>query len=160
MVDDDMMADMYDYIKCELKKNDYIHYEISNFAKSGYESKHNLKYWDLDDYIGVGLGASGLLDNTRYDNTTDFKTYFKSFRDNSYNLTIEDRKNEFMMLGLRKIEGIRISKYKELFNSDPFSDFEAINKLIEKKLLVVKNDNIKIPDDKLFLANLVWSEFV
>ena len=160
MLDDDIVADMYDYIRDVLKNNNYIHYEISNFAKSGYESIHNKIYWNVEEYIGVGLGASGYLGGYRYDNNTDLKAYFKTFKENCYKLTIEDKKNEFMMLGLRLVSGVSINRYNELFNSNIFDDFKVINELINKGLLVIEKDNIKIPDDKLLLANLVWSEFV
>jgi len=158
-LDDDLIADMYDYIKSRLKDN-YHHYEISNFAKKGYESIHNLKYWNLDEYIGIGLGASGYIDNIRYDNTHDLKAYFNDFIEYSDKLTIQEKKNEFMMLGLRLVDGISISKYNELFKSNIFDDFKIIEDLKNKGLLEIENNNIKIPDDKLFLANLVWSEFV
>ena len=160
MLDDDLVADMYDYIKDRLKLNNYIHYEISNFAKYGYESIHNKIYWNTDEYIGVGLGASGYLTGYRYDNNTDLKAYFKAFRNDSYKLTINDKKNEFMMLGLRLVNGVSIKRYNELFNSNIFDDFKVIGDLIKKNLLVIDNDNIKIKYDKLFLANQVWSEFV
>ena len=160
VLDDDLIADMYDYIKKELNKNNYKHYEISNFAKEGYESKHNRIYWNLDEYIGVGLGASGYLNGYRYDNTKNFKAYFKHFKENDEYLTIEDKKNEFMMLGLRLIDGVSSKRYYELFKSSIFDDFKVIDKLVNKGLLEINDDKIRIPYDKIFLANLVWSEFV
>lgn len=159
-IDDDLISDMYDYIRNRLNENNYIHYEISNFAKPGYESKHNIKYWDIDEYIGVGLGASGYLNGIRYYNNTDLKAYFNVFKEYDDKLTINDKKNEFMMLGLRLINGVSISKYNKLFNSNIFDDFPIINKLIKKKLLEINDDNIRIPKDKIFVANIVWSEFV
>ncbi len=159
-LDDDLIADMYDYIKSRLSSNGYKHYEISNFAKPGFESKHNRIYWNLDEYIGIGLGSSGYLNGIRYDNNHDFKAYFNDFIEYSENLSIEEKKNEFMMLGLRLIDGISISRYKELFNSNIFDDFKNIEGLINRGLLEVSNDNIRIPYDKILLANQVWSEFV
>ena len=160
VLDDDKISDMYDYIRKRLKNEGYIHYEISNFAKEGYYSKHNMKYWDIDEYIGVGLAASGYIDGERYYNNSDLKAYFSDFKEYSDKLTINDQKNEFMMLGLRLIGGVSISKYNKKFNSNIFDDFEVINELIKKNLLEVVDDKIRIPYDKLFIANIVWSEFV
>ena len=159
-IDDDLEADMYDYIRTYLGNKGYKHYEISNFSKDGYESIHNKLYWNLDEYIGIGLGASGYLDGIRYDNTKDFKAYFNHFREYEDKISVETKKNEFMMLGLRLVDGISIKRYNELFNSDIFKDFEAINRLIDKGLLEIVDDHIRIKKDKLFLANIVWSEFV
>ena len=74
-IDDDLNRKMYDYIRKTLKKNNYIHYEISNFSKKGYMSKHNLCYWNNDNYYGFGLGSSGFIDNIRYTNTRSLNSY-------------------------------------------------------------------------------------
>ena len=159
-IDDDIEADMYDYIKNRLKNSLYHHYEISNFSKPGYESIHNMIYWNIDEYIGVGLGASGNIKNQRIDNTKDLKVYLKDFKREISEIDIETRKSEFMMLGLRLVDGISINRYKELFNSSIFDDFKNIDDLVNKKLIEINDDKIKINDDKLFVANIIWKEFV
>ena len=74
-INDDLNRKMYDYIRKTLKKNNYIHYEISNFSKKGYMSKHNLCYWNNDNYYGFGLGSSGFIENIRYTNTRSLNSY-------------------------------------------------------------------------------------
>ena len=159
VLDEDLEADMYDYINEKLEDNNYHHYEISNYAKDGFESMHNMIYWNVDNYIGVGMGASGYLNDIRYDNNTNINAYFKAFTKNTSKISIEMKKKEFMMLGLRLVDGISTTRYKNLFNSDPFSDFD-LEKLIKKGLIEVKDDYIRIPKDKLFIANIIWSEFL
>lgn len=157
--DDDLVADMYDYISNDLEKNSYKHYEISNYSKAGFESKHNLLYWNQDEYVGVGLGASGFINNYRYTNNKLLKNYFKEYIEEKEYIDLKTNKLEFMMLGLRKIDGININIYKEKYKSNIFDDFN-FDKLINKKLLVIENDHIKIPKDKILLGNLIFEEFV
>ncbi len=156
---DDNDADMYYHIVDILEKNGYKHYETSNFAKDGYQSKHNLKYWDCKEYVGVGLGASGYLNNVRYDNHKLYKDYLNEFIEDKITLSIQDKKSEYFILGLRKCDGVSINKYKELFNSDPFIDFN-LNKLIDEDICELNNDYFKIKKDKLFISNEALIEFI
>ena len=156
---DDNDADMYYHIVDILEKNGYKHYEISNFAKDGYESYHNLKYWNCNEYIGIGLGASGYINNIRYDNHKIYKNYLNEFIENKITLSLDDKKSEYFILGLRKCDGVSINKYKELFNSDPFIDFD-LNKLIYDDLCEIENDYFKIKKDKLFISNEALIEFI
>ena len=100
LVDDDMVADMYDYINKFMKDNEFIHYEISNYAKAGYESKHNLIYWSEDEYVGIGLGASGFIRPYRYTNYKTLKESFREFTEEKNLISIDEEKNEFFILGL------------------------------------------------------------
>ena len=159
LVDDDMVADMYDYINKFMKDNEYIHYEISNYAKAGYEPKHNLIYWSEDEYVGIGLGASGFIRPYRYTNYKTLKEYFREFTEEKNLISIDEEKNEFFMLGLRKVNGVNLLDYQKRYNSDPFKEFN-IQKLIDKKLLILENDILKVHPDKLFIANLVFEEFL
>ena len=160
-LDDDLISDMYDYINTKLKSYGYNHYEISNYAITNHESIHNKIYWTENEYVGVGAGASGFINNTRYDNNKRLKPYFEAFRENTYELSSLDKKKEFMMLGLRLIKGVSMIDYKRMFNSSMLDDFkDEINKLLKKNLLEIVDNNIRIPYDKLFLANIVWEEFV
>ena len=158
-LDDDLESDIYYFIADEMKKMGYHHYEISNFAKNGYESIHNLKYWNTLEYIGVGAGASGYLDHKRYDNFRSVFKYLKDFKEESYEINLHDSKEEFFMMGLRKVDGVSIKEYKNRFNSDPLLDFN-LKKFLNNNLIIIDDDNIRIASDKLFISNLVFEEFV
>ena len=95
-IDEELDYEMYNLITEKLKK--YNHYEVSNFAKTGYESKHNLTYWNNEKYYGFGLGASGYIDNIRYENTKNIKEYINgNFNSEENSLTkIEQMQNEML----------------------------------------------------------------
>jgi len=162
--DEELERNMYWYVKNYLELNGYNHYEISNFAKKGFESKHNLDCWNQEEYIGFGLAAHSYLNNTRFSNTEDLREYLN----NSWkNKIIQEKQNEnskkyeYMLLSLRKIEGVSIQNFKEKFGENPLFTFrEELNKLVKKELLIVDNDKIKLTNKGLDLANLVWKEFV
>ena len=113
---------MYWKVKKSLEEKGYIHYEISNFAKNGYESKHNLSCWNQEEYIGFGLASHSYIDNKRYSNTEDLEEYIKSSNESK---TIHELKSkeskmkEYMLLGLRKIAGVNISEFKSKFIYNP-----------------------------------------
>ena len=155
---------MYWTVKKELENNGYIHYEISNFAKPGYESKHNVACWNQEEYIGFGLGAHSYFDNKRYSNTIDFEEYF-DWPENSKIIHEKQNKNdkmkEYILLGLRKLEGVKISEFKNKFVDNPIYLYrQELNKLIKEDLLKIDNDNIKLTNKGIDLANLVWEEFI
>ncbi len=155
---------MYWEVKKKLEEAGYIHYEISNFAKAGYESKHNLSCWNQEEYLGFGLAAHSYFNNVRYSNTDDFEEYF-DWPENSKIIherqTDEDRQKEFMLLGLRKIEGVAISDFKNKFIENPIYLYrETLNKLVTQGLIEVDIDSIKLTNRGIDLANLVWEEFV
>ena len=155
---------MYWEVKKKLEEAGYIHYEISNFAKTGYESKHNLSCWNQEEYLGFGLAAHSYFNNVRYSNTDDFEEYF-DWPENSKIIherqTDEDRQKEFMLLGLRKIEGVAISDFKNKFIENPIYLYrETLNKLVTQGLIEVDIDSIKLTNRGIDLANLVWEEFV
>ena len=155
---------MYWEVKNKLEEAGYIHYEISNFAKAGYESKHNLSCWNQEEYLGFGLAAHSYFNNVRYSNTDDFEEYF-DWPENSKIIherqTDEDKQKEFMLLGLRKIEGVAISDFKNKFIENPIYLYrETLNKLVTQGLIEVDIDSIKLTNRGIDLANLVWEEFV
>lgn len=155
---------MYWAVKKKLEEAGYVHYEISNFAKLGNESKHNLSCWNQEEYLGFGLAAHSYVDNIRYSNTIDFEEYF-DFPENSKIIqekqTQEDKQKEFMLLGLRKIEGIKISDFKNKFIDNPIYLYrESLNKLVTQGLIEIDIDSIKLTNRGIDLANLVWEEFV
>lgn len=155
---------MYWKVKEKLKSNGYIHYEISNFAKEGYESKHNMDCWNQKEYIGFGLAAHSYLNKKRYSNTENLKTYLEDVEKNRIIhevQTTESERNEYMLLGLRKIDGINIQDFKNKFVDNPIYLYrEELNKLVMDKLVNVDENYIKLTNKGIDLANLVWEEFV
>lgn len=167
--DEDLERNMYWYVKNTLELNGYKHYEISNFAKKGYESKHNMNCWNQMEYVGIGAAAHSYRDITRYSNTEDIKEYIKNVQKGEFekNRIIheiqkeEDSKKEFMLLGLRKIDGIKISEFKNKFGDNPIYLYRnELKKLSDEKLIIIQDDNIKLSNKGIDLANLVWEEFV
>ncbi len=167
--DEETERNMYWYVKDYLELNGYNHYEISNFAKKGYESKHNLDCWNQEEYIGFGLAAHSYLENIRFSNTSNLNKYIENCSNNQFenNKTIQEvqsgneKKKEYMLLGLRKIDGVSIQRFKEKFGENPLFIFRnELNKLVEERLIVVEEDNIKLTNKGIDLANIVWEEFV
>ena len=165
--DENTERDMYWLVKKELEKNGYKHYEISNFAKSGYASKHNLNCWNQEEYISFGLAAHSYVNNTRYSNTENLQEYLNAFEKNTNIVTIhekqetEDKPKEYMMLGLRKIDGVQISDFKNKFVQNPLYLFrKELDKLVREELIEIDGDSIKLTNKGLDLANIVFSEFV
>jgi len=155
---------MYDATKKYLERNGYLHYEISNFAKRGFESKHNMNCWNQEEYLGFGLAAHSYFGKKRFSNTTNLNKYIENQKDNvqiNEVQTGEMEKKEYMMLGLRKIEGVSISDFERKFEINPLFYFRfEISKLTEEELLEVDLDNIKLTRKGLDLANIVFEEFV
>ena len=167
--DEDLERNMYWYVKNTLELNGYKHYEISNFAKKGYESKHNMNCWNQMEYVGIGTAAHSYRDITRYSNTEDIKEYIKNVQKGEFekNRIIheiqkeEDSKKEFMLLGLRKIDGLKISEFKNKFGDNPIYLYRnELKKLSDEKLIIIQDDNIRLSNKGIDLANLVWEEFV
>ena len=152
----------YDLIYDFLKEKGYNRYEVSNFAKEGYESKHNLIYWRNQEYIGVGLSASSYYNNKRFTNTKNFNEYLKgNYIDYSENLTIEDKKFYFIMLGLRLEKGISVKEYQEEFNSSIFDDYKGkITPLIENKSLDYDGEYLKISKEYMYIMNTILSKIL
>lgn len=167
--DEEVERKMYWKVKKELESKGYIQYEISNFAKPGYASLHNLNCWNQEEYLGFGLGAHSYYENKRYSNTEKLEEYlekgkkgdFSSLRKIHEIQTKQDKEKEFMLLGLRKIEGVNISDFKFKFTENPLYLFRTqLNKLVKQQLLCIQGDNICLTNKGLDFANVVWEEFV
>jgi len=161
--DEETERKMYWEIKRVLEENGYKHYEISNFAKDGFESRHNTDCWKQKEYLGFGAAAHGFLNGVRISNSKNLAEYTLNFKNKKVEeeLTREEMAKEYMMLGLRMINGVSISEFEKRFNLNPLMYFRfEISKLAEEDLLEVDLDNIKLTDKGLDLANLVWEEFV
>ena len=153
---------MYWQVKNTLEKCGYMHYEISNFAKKGYESKHNLDCWEQKEYIGVGLAAHSYINKTRYSNTDNMQKYLnQNERIIHEEQNKETQEKEYMLLGLRKIKGVDIQKFKNKFIDNPIYLYrEELNKLYKNNLIEIDKKYIKLTKKGIDLANLVWEEFV
>lgn len=115
-MEEDLEADMYEYAVAYLKEAGFEHYEISNFAKEGKRSQHNMTYWQYDDFIGIGMGASGKRQHCRYDNTKNMQTYFtKGASPEQFPLTIEQESFEMVMMSLRTKDGVNLKTFKQRY---------------------------------------------
>lgn len=169
LLDEKIERKMYWDTKKLLEKNGYIHYEISNFSKKGFESKHNVDCWNQEEYLGIGLAAHSYYNNKRFSNTDDLEEYIENIKNNDFEKNIElhevqDKPNkmkEFMMIGLRKIEGVKISEFEKRFRINPLFYFRfEISRLTDEDLIEVDLDNIKLTKKGLDLANQVFEEFI
>ncbi len=158
---------MYERAKEIFHKNGYKQYEISNFALNGFESRHNLKYWSGDEYLGLGLGASSYFENCRYDNPSAMEEYIaftqnkKALHLESEKLTKEEQMSEFMFMGLRKTQGVSDDEFKNRFSESFFELYgEVIEKHIKNGLLIKENDRIYLSSKGFDLANTVMCDFV
>lgn len=152
-VSEDDEYEMYSYIKRTLTKAGFNHYEVSNYSKPGKEARHNLVYWNNDEYYGFGLGACGYLHEVRYENTKNLTKYLKGDYIGKRELvSIEDEKKNRLMLGLRLTKGINLNEwfltYGENLEVDP-----NIKELIKEKLLKVENNYLFINPKKLYVMN-------
>ena len=168
--DEELERNMYWYVKNFLELNGYKHYEISNFAKLGNESKHNLDCWNQKEYVGFGVAAHSYIDDVRYGNIGNVEEYIKNCENGEFekNKIIDEIENdifskekEFMLIGLRKIEGVLIQDFKNKFGENPIFVFkDELNKLVDENLLIIDFDRIKLTNKGLDLANIVWENFV
>lgn len=168
--DEELERNMYWYVKNFLELNGYKHYEISNFAKLGNESKHNLDCWNQKEYVGFGVAAHSYIDDVRYGNIGNVEEYIKNCENGEFgkNKVIDEVENdifskekEFMLISLRKIEGVLIQDFKNKFGENPIFVFkDELKKLVDENLLIVDFDRIKLTNKGLDLANIVWENFV
>lgn len=157
-IDPDLDRDMYDYIIKSL--DNYEHYEVSNFAKLGYASKHNLVYWNNLEYYGFGMGAGGYIDNVRYLNTRNMNEYIKgNYILDSNSLTKNEILENAFILGLRKINGLNKEEFKKKYQLD-INNIDIVKKLIAENKLVDDGKNIKIREDLIYVSNNILVEFM
>lgn len=165
--DEDEERDMYHLTKEFMAKAGYLRYEISNYAKPGYECRHNIGYWRRTDYLGLGLGASSLIGKERFSNTSDMQVYLK---ENGHpkgcvsdveKLDIQSEMEEFMFLGLRMVEGIREDDFYRCFHHTLEEIYgEVIRKNRAQGLLEKKEGRLYLTELGLDLANTVMMDFL
>lgn len=164
---EDVESDMFEYILQELEKNGFEHYEISNFTKPGFESRHNLMYWDNAEYYGLGAGASGYLNGMRYRNRGPIQHYLKSVTEKGHArlheeiLSKNEQMEEEMFLGLRKKSGISIQRFQDKFAVNFEERYGSIlTDLIQEGLLQVEGDQVRMTKKGLFLGDTVAERFI
>ncbi|PCS07064.1 coproporphyrinogen III oxidase [Lactococcus piscium] len=160
---DDSDFEMYNYIIDSLETAGYDHYEISNFGKKGFESAHNLMYWDNAEYYGFGAGASGYVSGIRYKNHVPIHHYLENDDKRAVQeaLTIKEQMEEELFLGLRKKSGVNTVAFNRKFNQDFDAIYgETVAKLIEKHLLSRNEETIFMTRQGLMLGNDVFEAFL
>ena len=191
--DEDAEREMYYLTEKMLEENGYVHYEISNYGKPGFQCRHNIGYWKRVDYLGFGLGAASLYNDSRYSNTEDIDKYISLLLDGKdtdsdfygdsfiyqddiwditedaisviegkiQHLTEKDKKEEFMFLGLRMIEGISKEKFHQAFDRKYDSVYgEVTEKLVQQGLIEVNGDNVRLTKKGVDLSNYAMSQFL
>ena len=154
-IDDDECAAQYDFICEYLRQHNYSHYEISNFSKEGYESKHNLVYWNNENYYGFGCGAHGFKNNIRYENTRSITKYINGeFILDEHELNINEDIENYIMLNLRTKYGVNKNKFYDRYKTKitEIYDFET---LIKKNLIQDTGDSLVIQEKYFFVSNQI-----
>jgi oxygen-independent coproporphyrinogen-3 oxidase len=158
---------MYLTAKEILNKKHYHQYEISNFAKEGKECFHNKVYWKCNEYLGLGVSSSSFINKKRIKNIDDIEEYIKKINRNENVLEevhindIKDDMEEFIFMGLRMTEGIKISEFKERFNQELYNVYgEVIEKNIKKELLICNSGRIYLSSRGMEISNYVMSDFI
>ncbi|NLL02251.1 MAG: radical SAM family heme chaperone HemW [Mollicutes bacterium] len=157
---EDKEAEMYRYICKKLKAKGYNYYEVSNFAKDGYFSKHNLNYWNNEEYYGFGLGAAGYMNGFRYENTKNIDAYCQgNYRLNEALLSKQETMEYELMLGLRKTEGISLQEFFDKFEVN-IQEVFPVEPLVKNKDLIYKNGRIFINPDKIYIMNEILLKLI
>ncbi|MBR5151958.1 MAG: oxygen-independent coproporphyrinogen III oxidase [Clostridia bacterium] len=167
MPDEDLAGDFYEACVSFLKQHGYDQYEISNFAKPGMESRHNIKYWRCHEFAGFGAGAYSCLNHQRYSNGRDLSSYCQSIEQDGsaveerIPLTIDAEMSEFCFLGLRMVEGISYTEFEERFGVSLENVYgETIKKNLRRETLLRLNDRLVIPSKYLYVSNSILVDFV
>ena len=167
--DEDGEYNMYRIAVDTLAKNGYGHYEISNYAKEGFKSQHNLKYWNCDDYIGFGVSAHSCVGRDRYAATTSIKQYTDCILNNVSNdyfnkteaLSIEEFSEEYIMMRMRLGDGLSLSDYKRKFSFELPSKYkERMIPFLNSGHIIYNSDAYKFSTDGMYLSNYILSEIL
>ena len=161
-IDEDLSREFYDTILDFLRKHGFERYEVSNFAKPGYESKHNLTYWNDEEYIGLGVGASGYIYPYRYKNSSNLTSYLQGKRNLEKEIiTKNDNKIYFLLCNLRKKQGFLLKTYEILFKTRFFDDFSGkIENFLENNLIITENNRVFCSDEGLIKLDLILKEII
>lgn len=159
-LDDELLSNMYNLINNTLNRNNINHYEVSNYCKKGFESLHNLSYWNDLNYYAVGVSASSYINDKRIKNTSSLTSYLKGINNKEIeNIDIANEKEEFTFLSFRLIQGLSIKEYKRRFNEDFLNKFQAeIEK--HKNELNINNEYISIKEEYFFIMDSIVIDFI
>lgn len=161
--DEDADREMSGYITDFLAEKGYNRYEISNFSKKGFESRHNSLYWRTYEYKGFGIGAHSYINGERYHNTCDMGSYLSGnfAKEDAERLTLDDKMSEFMFMGMRMTEGVSRAEFKRRFGYDTDSVFgDTIKKYAGLELIEDNGDSIRLTDRGFDVSNVIFSEFL
>lgn len=160
--DEDEVRNQYDFVYSKLKENGYYRYEVSNFSLEGYESKHNLVYWNNEEYYAIGVASSSYIDGVRYTTNRNISKYIQGdINKESYEV---EKEKEYIMLKLRLDKGINLNEYKSIFYDDFLLKYRSVvEELLEKELVEIKNDNFKTTYEGMMLLDtilvkLMWGD--
>ncbi len=167
MPDEDIEREMYYDGRSIMEENSLMQYEISNFAKKGFECRHNLKYWNQDEYIGFGPSAHSFLNNERFSNVSNLEEYCENALKDDYNRIVHEKLDndglmfEYIMLRLRLNEGLDTDIFKKKFNDNFYEKYKTqIKYLIDNKLIECKNNNVKLTNIGMDVSNYVFEKFM
>ena len=163
---EEVEAEMFEFIIAALERAGFEHYEISNFSKPGFESRHNLMYWDNAEYYGIGAGASGYVDGVRYKNHGPIRHYLKAVEEgnariNEEHLSLREQMEEEMFLGLRKKTGVSKARFEEKFGTSFENIYgQVVRDLCHQGLLQIEGQQIRMTKKGLFLGDTVAERFI
>lgn len=169
--DEDTEREMYYMTKAFLQEQGYERYEISNYARPGYECRHNMGYWTGTEYLGLGLGASSYIQGFRFHNEADLKTYQRirmtaedadeKLHQDIVKLSDKEKMEEFMFLGLRMTKGVSGCEFLERFGLNMWNVYgEVLRKLEANHLIIVENPYVRLSEFGIDISNYVLSEFL
>lgn len=163
---EELEAEMFEYIIAELERAGFEHYEISNFSKPSFESRHNLMYWDNAEYYGIGAGASGYVNGVRYKNHGPIRHYLSAVEEGNARITEEhlsqkEQMEEEMFLGLRKKSGVSMARFEEKFGRSFEGLYgEIVRDLVQQGLMQIEGDRVRMTKRGLFLGDTVAERFI
>ena len=163
---EELEAEMFEYIIAELERAGFEHYEISNFSKPDFESRHNLMYWDNAEYYGIGAGASGYVNGIRYKNHGPIRHYLSAVEEGNARITEEhlsqkEQMEEEMFLGLRKKSGVSMARFEEKFGRSFDGLYgEIVRGLVQQGLMQIDGDRVRMTKRGLFLGDTVAERFI
>lgn len=163
---EELEAEMFEYIIAELERAGFEHYEISNFSKPSFESRHNLMYWDNAEYYGIGAGASGYVNGVRYKNHGPIRHYLSAVEEGNARITEEhlsqkEQMEEEMFLGLRKKSGVSMARFEEKFGCSFDGLYgEIVRDLVQQGLMQIEGDRVRMTKRGLFLGDTVAERFI
>ncbi|WP_173253865.1 radical SAM family heme chaperone HemW [Streptococcus sp. 5346] len=163
---EELEAEMFEYIIAALERAGFEHYEISNFSKPSFESRHNLMYWDNAEYYGIGAGASGYVNGIRYKNHGPIRHYISAVEEGNARITEEhlsqkERMEEEMFLGLRKKSGVSMARFEEKFGRSFDGLYgETVRDLVQQGLMQIEGDRVRMTKRGLFLGDTVAERFI